>query len=81
MLGPAVTRAFTFATALSLAIVAFVFNHLAVGQLSLKKLPLPPHRPPIMPEGITSLVLIPIVIAILLASSLQIFRKRAVQKQ
>jgi hypothetical protein len=75
----AVDRIFTVPTALTLALVTFVFNNSAVAQI---KLPLvPPQAPPVVPEANTGLVLIPIVIAVMFVASLQLFRKRAVQKQ
>jgi hypothetical protein len=75
-----VNRAFAFATALIFALVTFVFSNSAVAQLNV---PVPPtvRHPPHLPEGNTGLVLIPIVIAVMLVSSLQLFGKRAVQKQ
>ena len=75
----ALNRVFTFATTLTLALVTFVFNGSAVG-LELPAPP-PPHNPPCVPEANTGLVLIPIVIAVMLVASLQLFRKPAVQKQ
>jgi len=41
----------------------------------------PPHRPPVVPEANAGLVLLPIVIAVILVSSLRLLRKRAAQKQ
>ena len=75
----AIHRIFTFTTALTITLVTFVFNNSAVAQI---KLPLPPPQaPPVVPEANTGLVLIPIVLTVMFAASLQLFRKRAVQKQ
>jgi hypothetical protein len=66
-----VNRAFGFATALTLALVTFVFNNSAAAQLNL---PVAPHLPPPhLPEANTGLVLIPVVIAVMLVASLQRF--------
>ena len=41
----------------------------------------PPHKPPVAPEMNAGLVLLPIVIVVMLVSSLQVLRKRAAQKE
>ena len=75
-----VTSVFTFATALIVALVTFVFKSSAVALPVPIKVPIPVPPHPFLPEANTGLVLIPTVIAVLLVSSLQLFRKRAVQK-